>query len=127
MWTIITPEFESLFEEYPFYSQENSKDPIVSAVLSIGNAVWYLTEYDKDSKTAFGLVTWLAEDELWYIYIPELEEIEITREVQIDENGTTMPMTFEVQRDKWFKPAPLTTLLIWEIKYKMRDIFGTNK
>jgi hypothetical protein len=54
---IITPEFEELFDEYPLYSQENSKDPIVSAVLSIGNAVWYLTEYDKESQTAFGLVT----------------------------------------------------------------------
>jgi hypothetical protein len=94
--------------------------------LSIGNAVWYLTEYDKESQTAFGLVTWLAEDELWYIYIPELEEIKINRDVEIDENGTTIPMTFEVQRDLWFKPTPLTTLLIWEIKYKMRDIFGTK-
>jgi hypothetical protein len=32
---IITPEFEELFEQYPFYSQKDSKDPIVSAVLSI--------------------------------------------------------------------------------------------
>jgi hypothetical protein len=51
----------------------------------------------------------------------------VTRDIEIDEKGTTIPMTFEVQRDLWFKPAPLTTLLIWEIKYKMRDIFATDK
>jgi trehalose utilization protein len=32
---IITPEFEELFENYPLYSQENVKDPIVNAVLYI--------------------------------------------------------------------------------------------
>jgi hypothetical protein len=94
----------------------------VNAVLYIWNAVWYLTEYDKETQTAFGLVTGLAEDELWYVYVPELEEIKIERDVEINEQGHTRPMTFEVQRDLWFIPAPLTTLLVWEVKHKMKKI-----
>lgn len=108
---LITPEFEKLIEKYPLYSQESSKDPIVSIKLFIWNATWYLTEYDKDSKTAFGLTTWLGDDELGYIHIPELEEIKVH-------------WMFEVERDLYLNPWPLTTLLDWETRAKIKSLLG---
>lgn len=108
---LTTPEFEKLIEAYPLYSQEKSKDPIVSIKLFIGNATWFLTEYDKDSKTAFGLTTWLWDDEFGYIYIPELEEIKVQG-------------VFEVERDLYLEPAPLTTLLNWDTRAKIKSLLG---
>ena len=60
---LITKEFEELFKNYPLYSQDGCKDPLVIAKLFIGNATWYLTEYNQETKTAFGYVAGLAEDE----------------------------------------------------------------
>ena len=60
---LITKEFEALFENYPLYSQDGCKDPLVITKLFIGNITWYLTEYNQESKTAFGYVTGLHEDE----------------------------------------------------------------
>jgi hypothetical protein len=43
---LITEEFEALFKDYPLYSQEHEKDPLVVAKLfdPTGYATWYLTE-----------------------------------------------------------------------------------
>jgi hypothetical protein len=51
---LINKDFEQTIEKYPLYSQEKSSDPIVSIKLFIGRITWFITEYDKESKTAFG-------------------------------------------------------------------------
>ena len=108
---LTTDEFEKQFENYPLYSQDGVKDPVVSAKLFIAWITWYLTEYDKNSKTAFWYTTGLAEDEFWYTHIPELEEIRLQG-------------LFEVERDLYFTPAPLTTLLMGDTKEKAKRILG---
>ncbi len=63
---LISEEFEELFKDYPLYSQEHEKDPLVIAKLfdPCGSATWYLTEYDPAEKIAFGWVQGAA-DFLW--------------------------------------------------------------
>ena len=65
---LITEEFEALFKDYPLYSQEHEKDPLVIAKLfdPTGSATWYLTEYDPVEKIAFSYVTGLVQDEFGY-------------------------------------------------------------
>jgi len=60
-----TEEFEELFKDYPLYSQEHIKDPLVIAKLfdPCGSATWFLTEYDPIEKIAFGYVVGLLVDE----------------------------------------------------------------
>ncbi len=74
---LITEEFEALFKDYPLYAQEHEKDPLVIAKLfaPAGSATWFLTEYDPVEKIAFGYVTGLAENELGYISLTEMESI----------------------------------------------------
>ncbi len=90
-----------LFKNYPLYSQEDKKDPLVIAKLFVWGITWYLTEYNKDTKEAFWYVTWMAEDEFWYIYIPELETIKIQG-------------FFEVERDLYFTQEPLSKFITKE-------------
>ena len=74
---LITEEFEALFKDYPLYSQEHEKDPKVIAKLfdPCGSASWFLLEYDPVQRLAFGYVQGLAEDELGYISLTEMESI----------------------------------------------------
>jgi hypothetical protein len=78
MMKLITEEFEALFKDYPLYSQEQVKDPLVIAKLfdPCGSASWFLTEYDPVEKIAFCYVTGMVEDELGYISLNEMESIE---------------------------------------------------
>jgi hypothetical protein len=101
---LITPEFEALFADYPFYSQENEKDPLVVAKLfdPCGSATWYLTEYNQDEKTAFGFVTGLVCDEFGYVSLEELEGIE-------------RPFGLTIERDLYFSPARLSTFRQQEV------------
>ncbi len=73
----ITEEFEELLADYPLYSQEHEEDPLVIAKLfdPCGSATWFLLEYDPVEKIAFGYVQGLAEDELGYISLTEMESI----------------------------------------------------
>jgi hypothetical protein len=61
---LITEEFETLFKDYPLYSQESESDPKVICKLfdPCGSATWYLTEYDPVEKIAFSYVTGLVQD-----------------------------------------------------------------
>jgi hypothetical protein len=61
---LITKEFETLFKDYPLYSQEEVKDQLVIAKLFdlCGSATWFLTEYDPVEKIAFSYVTGLIQD-----------------------------------------------------------------
>jgi len=88
---LTTEEFEELFKDYPLYSQEHAKDPLVIAKLfdPCGSATWYLTEYDPVEKRAFGYVTGLQEDEFGYTSLIELENIE-------------RPFGLTIERDLYF-------------------------
>ena len=63
---LITPEFVSLFVDYPRYSQSEIKDPTVIAKIfnPCGPQNWYLLEYDHQRKEAFSFVTGMFSDEL---------------------------------------------------------------
>ena len=82
---------------YPLHSQD-VPDPMVHAKFfdPCGSATWYVTEYDPESKTAFGYVTGLMEDELGYVSLEELESIKRSF-------GLT------IERDLYFTPALLST------------------
>jgi hypothetical protein len=95
---LITQEFESLFENYPLYGQDWSKEHLVVTKLFVLGVTWYLLEYDKKSKNAFCYVTWMAVDEFWYVNISELEELKVCN-------------LFEVERDIHFKPTLLKELV----------------
>ena len=75
---LITEEFEMLFKDFPPYSQEHVKDPLVIAKLfdPCGSATWFLTEYDSIEQIAFSYVVGLQVDEFGYTSLIELESIE---------------------------------------------------
>ena len=62
MMKLITQVSKEVLIDFPFYSQEHVKDPIVIAKLfdPCGSATWYLTEYDPAEKIAFCYVTGLV-------------------------------------------------------------------
>jgi len=97
---LITEEFEELFADYPLYSQEDEKDPLVVAKLfdPCGSATWFLTEYDPEQKIAFGYVTGLQVDELGYVSLIELEGIE-------------RPFGLTIERDLYFVQKRLSELV----------------
>jgi hypothetical protein len=88
---LITEEFEELFKNYPLYSQEHEKDPLVIAKLfdPVGSATWWITEYDPVEKIAFCYVTGLVQDEFGYNSLIELESIE-------------RPFGLTIERDLYF-------------------------
>ncbi len=94
---LITEEFEELFKDYPLYSQEESKDPLIVAKLfdPCGSASWWITEYDPVEKIAFCYVTGLAQDEWGYTNLIELESIE-------------RPFGLTIERDLYFQPKPFS-------------------
>ena len=71
---LIKEEFEALFKDYPLYSQEHEKDPLVICKLfdPCGSASWYLTEYDPVEKIAFCYVVGL-QVEWGYCSLEDLE------------------------------------------------------
>jgi len=75
---IVTEEFEALFKDYPLYSQEHEKDPLVVAKLfdPCGSASWYLLEYYPVEKIAFSYVMGLVQDEFGYTSLTEMESIQ---------------------------------------------------
>lgn len=80
--------------------QEHLADPIVIAKFfnPCGSGTWYATEYDPMSRTFFGYVTGLGNDELGYFSLDELESY-------------TGPLGLGIERDLYFKECPLSTLL----------------
>jgi len=86
---IVTEEFEALFKEYPLYSQEHESDPLVIAKLfdPCGSATWFLLEYDPVDKIAFGYVTGMTADELGYISLTEMESIEGSLGIGIEQDN----------------------------------------
>ena len=83
-------------------STENDKDPIVQVKLFGGaGCTWLLTEYDPDSKVAFGHCDLGDADnaELGYVSLDELESLKFP------------PFGLGVERDIYFTPAPLSEIL----------------
>ena len=97
---LITPEFEELMKEYPLYSQEEKDDPVVQAKFfdPCGAASWWITEYNPETKIAFGFVTGLHEDEFGYVSLEEMEAIE-------------RPFGLTIERDLYFTPKPLSACI----------------
>ena len=75
----------------PLYTNENEEDPkaVVKFFTPFSSWTWYATEFDGDD-TFFGLVDGL-DKELGYFSLSELESL-----------GP------KIERDKWFKPTPLS-------------------
>ncbi len=71
---LLTKEIEEQFKKIG--SQENIKDPqiVVKFFDPTGSWTWYATEYDRNTKTFFGLVHG-HEKELGYFSLEELESV----------------------------------------------------
>ncbi len=67
---------QKALEKFPLYSQEKSKDPLVSIKLfnAFGAGAWYLTEYDPKKRIAFGYVVNRDLGEWGYVSINEMAE-----------------------------------------------------
>lgn len=80
----------------PLYSQEKVEDPIAQVKLfnPTGAGTWYLTEYDPETKIAFGLCV-IHEAELGNVSIEELE-------------GFRGRFGLGIERDLHWTPRPLS-------------------
>lgn len=98
---LVTPEFKALFKAYPFYSQEQNKDPLIIAKLfdTFGSATWFLTEYSPEENNAFGYVTGLSHDEWGYVSLTELENIM---------HSSGIP---RIERDLYFTPCKINEII----------------
>jgi hypothetical protein len=85
------------------YSQENIKDPVVYVKFfnPYGDGTWLATEFDGQD-TFFGYVKLHGDGELGYFSLRELENLK----AQI--GGKSHPGIQGIERDQWFKPAPLS-------------------
>lgn len=88
-----------LTRRYPIRSQENAGDPIFAAKLFdiAGGGTWYVTEYDPETRMAFGYVTGLASDEWGYIPVDELMTL----------RWHGIP---RIEIDQYFDPRPASTI-----------------
>lgn len=87
---LITKQLEKRFSKIG--NQSESKDPILIAKFFApsGSATWYASEYDMETKIAFGYVTGLGHNEWGYFSITELESIKFP------------PFGLPIERDQWF-------------------------
>ncbi len=97
---LVTADFIELTKDFPLYSQENEKDPMVLAKFfdPCGSATWYVTEFDAIERIAFGYVTGLHCDEFGYTSIDELESIQ-------------RPYGLTIERDLYFTQKRLSDCL----------------
>lgn len=90
---------KNLRDELPeLYSQENNPAPIaiVRFIDTLGSWSWYAVEFDGEN-TFFGLVLGF-ERELGYFSLSEFEEVNLAAGFS------------RIQRDKDFKPTPLSQI-----------------
>lgn len=97
---LITASFKNELKDYPLYSQEGKKDPLVLVKLfhPACAGTWFITEYDPNNKMAFGYVTGFGGDEFGYISMEEME-------------STSLPLGIKIERDIHFKPQLLSKCL----------------
>ena len=71
-------------------SQEDIKDPrIIAKFFGGGSYTFYATEYNPETKTFFGYVTGLSQDEFGYVTLAELE-------------SARFQFGLGIERDLWF-------------------------
>jgi hypothetical protein len=77
MGHLINERFEKKFESYPIRSQQKKIDPTVIAKLydNRSEAIWFLLEYDKESKIALAYVVGICLAEPGSISVDWLEKI----------------------------------------------------
>lgn len=87
---LLTKELKKRFKKVG--DQSNESNPIVIAKLfnPCGAGTWYLTEYDPETRIAFGYVTGLGTNEWGSISIEELENV-------------NLPFGLKIERDLYFK------------------------
>lgn len=90
---------------YPDRSQCETADPIVAAKLFLlaGGATWWLTEYDAESRIAFGFVTGLDYDEWGSVSIDELEAITLGPIPRIEFDQHFRPLAFSALKAREFR------------------------
>ena len=60
----------------PLYAQEHEKDPAVHLIITCLNSFWLITEYNPDTKIAFGYCQLLPDcGELGYVSLQEISEL----------------------------------------------------
>ena len=85
----IADKFVKLFEKYPYHPFNGAylreKDPMVVVKLydPIDSVSWYLTRYNQEDKTAYGFITGSTEDHFAYFSLAELEEDNVSIEMEI--------------------------------------------
>ena len=93
---------------------ESQEDPL--AVLKLftpdSDWTWYVVEFDGDD-TLFGLVVGF-ETELGYFSLSEMRE-------------ARGPMRLRIERDKWFRPAPVSQLPEYRAKWGAAGPYGGGK
>jgi len=91
---LLTKEIEKTLP--PLYSQDGVEDPTVHVKFFTPDSswTWYVTEYDPESKTFFGLVDGF-EKELGYFTLKELE-------------SAKGPMNLSIERDLYFNKCKLS-------------------
>ena len=85
MWKL-TDAVEKLMKHYPYRSQEKTASENVIIPVKLFDLWWtirwWLSEYDPESKVAFGYVTGFYEDEWGTVSIEELEELELVIDIE---------------------------------------------
>lgn len=81
------------------YGQDNTKDPVVYLRLFAPDApaTWWITEYSKRDKIAYGVCSILGTSDAEFAYL-EIDELE----------NALGPHGMHVERDYAFKPTPLS-------------------
>lgn len=64
------------------------------------NATWYVTEYDREERTFFGIATLFGTIDTWEFGYVTLDELE----------GLTLHGAPGVERDLYFRPTPIREL-----------------
>ena len=110
MWKLIET-VERLMKDYPYRSQSEKelKDIVIPVKLFDvwWTIKWWLSEYDPQSKVAFGYVTEFYEDEWGTVSLEELEELELVIDISDFGNIWKIP---RVEVDKYFKPTKFPDL-----------------
>lgn len=90
---------------YPDCSQAEASDPIVAAKLFLlgGAATWWLTEYESESRIAFGYVTGLHCDEWGTVSIDELEALMLGPIPRVEFDQHFRPIVFSALKARDFR------------------------
>lgn len=110
---LITPELIDRFDEVGDQSEVENPTFIAKFFDPVGSATWYATEYDVETKIAYGYVTGLGYDGEWGTFsISELESIK-------------RPFGLTIERDLYFKETTYHDL--FPEKKRLKDLTKTQE